>query len=366
MSVSSVKSAINKAMANDPSKTIDQAEAKAILNAAGSTVSKKEQEAIVDGFMQPGVNASNEAVSFINEKLGTIQNNRAYIKQVNDTVKRQAPKLDAEETMLMSVGVETKTFGGTVIPEAVKEIINQARAAGVEPYDVRALEKNPQLDDHGSGEYTVRGVFSPYPQETRAIGTMAFDYTEITPDKIKKDMETETTYKQLTGYKSETYTDPRSGKTESYQVPQYKDVTAKGSGNISSHYDEASHSEMFARGQSGNKYANNYAILADGTLHALPAMRRTSTNPNLILTNPSLARGKRMLFNGHIEMRGGVITSIGMSGRIHKAAAKAEHKFIDPIPLLKAWGFEMSPNLHVRFEGSAAAPKRDDVNHVLG
>ena len=366
MSVKNVTAAVNRAIVNDPSKTIDKNEAESIMAAAGKSVSKKEQNKIIDEFNRADVNLTSDAIDYANEKLGTVVNTRAYIGRMNDTVKREAPVLAAEEDALMQVGVQTKSFGGSVIPQAVKELINQAKAAGVEPYDVRSLAKDPVIDDHDGESYTVKGNFSPYPQSTQASGTMAFSYTEITPEKIKQDMETEQTFKVLDGYKTETYTDQRTGKTESYQVAKYKDVTAKGSGNIHAQYDTASHGEMYARTSDGAKYANNFAILADGTLHALPAMRRTEKNPNLILTNPSLARGKRMLFNGHLTMRNGVITSIGMSGRIHKSAAEGDHKFIDPLPLLKAWGFDLSPTLRLNFEGRANTPKIDNVNHVIG
>ena len=90
-------------------------------------------------------------------------------------------------------------------------------------------------------------------------------------------------------------------------------------------------------------------------------MRRTELQPGLILTNPSLARGQRMLFNGHIRVQAGVITYVGMSGRLSKLAAKGEHKFVDPIPLLKAQGFKMAPGLQVTFEGDYKG-KRPVVN----
>ena len=112
--------------------------------------------------------------------------------------------------------------------------------------------------------------------------------------------------------------------------------------------------------------ANNFAILADGSLHCLPVTRRNEAAPGRILTNPSLARGKRMLFNGHISVNDGVVTSIGMSGRIHKLATEGDAKFVNPIPILEAWGFEMSPNLTLRFEGSRAAPPVDANTHVIG
>jgi hypothetical protein len=95
-------------------------------------------------------------------------------------------------------------------------------------------------------------------------------------------------------------------------------------------------------------------------------VRRNPASRGLILTNPSLARGQRMLFNGHINMENGVVTSIGLSGRLHKLAARGDAKFIDPVPLLKAWGFEVSPNLKVNMEGRHGPVSIDPNTHVIG
>ena len=96
----------------------------------------------------------------------------------------------------------------------------------------------------------------------------------------------------------------------------------------------------------------------DGSFHCLPASRRMSIDGDLaglILTNPSLAREKHMLFNGHIEAQNGVITSIGMSGRIGKKAARNQNAFIDPVAVFKAWCFKLAPNLQTRTEHGETA-----------
>jgi hypothetical protein len=237
----------------------------------------------------------------------------------------------------------------------VKQVLNAMIAAGASRFDVAELESNPTRDEHDASQWTLTGKWSPYPQEIAPTNNMSFDYTELTPAKIKADMETERDQIVLTGFKSHSDVNRATGQTMSWQEPQYETRRMKGSGNITSLYDEADHQQTEALGPASSgypKFASNFAILADGTFHAVPAMRRTPDQPGLIITNPSLARGKRLLFNGHIEMRNGVVTSIGLSGRLQKLAAEGEAKFINPIPLLEAWGFQMAPNLRVHFEGS--------------
>ena len=58
-----------------------------------------------------------------------------------------------------------------------------------------------------------------------------------------------------------------------------------------------------------------------------------------------------MLFNGHLHMEKGVVTYVGMSGRLCKLQEKGEAKFVDPVKLLEAWGFKMAPGLKVTNEG---------------
>ncbi len=133
------------------------------------------------------------------------------------------------------------------------------------------------------------------------------------------------------------------------------------------------HEDIYARGSSGQKWANNFAILSDGSIHALPAARRDEEG-RVILTNPALARGKRVLYMGHLDVRGGVVQNVEMSGRLSRLAAQGEQQFIDPIALIKAWGFEMSPSLTaaaergggIQFSNTAdGTPIRDLENGTL-
>jgi hypothetical protein len=188
---------------------------------------------------------------------------------------------------------------------------------------------------------TIDGKYNPYAQEQQAVDSMSFDYTELTPDKIAKDMESTTTWREVDGYDS----------VGTRQSAKFKDVTGKPNGRITELYDEASWNETKARGPGGQKYASNFAILADGSIHAVPASRRTAAEPWRILTTASLARGKQMVFNGHLHMENGVVNYIGLSGRLSKLQDKGEAKFVDPVALLKAWGFKMAPGLQVTKEG---------------
>jgi hypothetical protein len=127
------------------------------------------------------------------------------------------------------------------------------------------------------------------------------------------------------------------------------------------------HQDLYARGSAGQKWANNFVILSDGSIHALPAARRDEDN-RVILTNPALSRGKQVLYMGHLDVRNGVVQNVEMSGRLSKMAGAGEKTFIDPIAVLQAWGFEMSPNLEasaqrgggVQFSNtSGGTPTRD-------
>ncbi|MEW5848785.1 MAG: hypothetical protein AB2A00_08220 [Myxococcota bacterium] len=361
MSVSGVKNTI-RSVSTD--RTIDKADAQKILDSAGSTVSSGEERAIKDVFNNSSVQIDAEAKKLLKDALRDISSLRAHVRQQNDGVAARASGLQAAEDARMKPGVTTKTLGGSVIPEEVKALVNKARAAGAVAYDVAELD-DPAKDDHGEG-YTVTGKWTPYPQDVGSTGNLAFSHTEVTPQKLEEDMNTVQTFTRIKGYRTETQRDFRTGEEHTFQVAEYERVTEKGTGNITAHYDEASHPDQYARGPQGQKWANNFCILADGSLHCLPAARRNPAEPGLILTNPSLARGQRMLFNGHIEVRNGVVTSIGMSGRLQKLAADGDAKFMDPVPLLKAWGFKMSPDLQVHFEGSGDRPNIDRNTNVIG
>ncbi len=333
MSVGDVKSAFQRVTAD---RKIDAKDVDTILESVGS-ISKDEQAAIKSeadkfaGMMAP------DAKKKLQTKLGEIDGLRRQAASNNRTVSMSASKLSVESTKLLTVGTDTKSFGGSKIPDAVKNVVNNAIKGGATAYDVRELKPDPVYDtSHGEPELTLDGKFNPYSQESHAKDSLAFSHTELTPAKIKADMETVQTFNVITGVKNDEAT--------------YEKASMKGNGRITELYDEASHSDTFARGPGGQKYASNFAILADGSLHAVPAARRSNADPGLILTTASLARGKQMLFNGHIHMEAGVVTYVGMSGRLCKQQ-KDGMKFADPIEIIKAWGFPMAPGLAVTNEG---------------
>lgn len=350
MPVRDVRNAISQRTLD---RKLDLEDAKAILAAAGKSVNADEIQEAAKALVPRGqYEIAPDARLFLQGEVRSIQELQKQAEMQNGEVTRRGRTLAAEEKAILKPGVATKTYGGSAVPEKVKETLNAMLKAGATAFDVAELDNNPEKDEHDPTQWTLTGKWSPYPQELAPTGNMAFSYTELTPDKIAKDMATSKKEKVLVGFDTKSETDRRTGKTVTWQEPRYEERTMKGTGNIVTRYDEAGHPEMRALGEQGERYASNFAILADGTFHAVPAMRRTEDQPNLILTNPSLARGKRLLFNGHIEMRGGVVTSIGLSGRLQKLAADGDAKFVNPVKLLEAWGFQMSPNLQVHFEGS--------------
>ena len=73
-----------------------------------------------------------------------------------------------------------------------------------------------------------------------------------------------------------------------------------------------------------------------------------------------------MLYNGHIDVRDGVVVGIEISGRLSKRAAKGKANFIDPLAVLQAWGFEISPNVSIRYGNtSEGVPTRDLDNGII-
>jgi hypothetical protein len=337
MSVTDVKNAFTR-VATD--RKIDEADVKTVLEAAG-TISADEEKALkqqADAFA-PMMDAG--AKTKLRDSLGEIASLRRTAVDTNRKVELAQGKLTTEVHALLTPGADTRSFGGTKLPEAVKATLNAQFAAGVVAYDVREVKTDPVYDtSHGEGELTIDGKYNPYSQQQKATDSMAFSHTELTPEKIAADMKTSQTFNVVDGYKT----------VGGNQEATFKKVTMPGNGRITELYDEASWSDTFARGEGGQKYASNFAILADGSVHAVPASRRSGAEPWRILTTASLGRSKQMLFNGHIHMEKGVVTYVGMSGRLCKLEEKGT-KFVDPIAVLKAWGFPLAPGLAVTREG---------------
>jgi hypothetical protein len=337
MAVTDVKNAFTRISSD---RKIDEAEVKTVLEAMG-TVSVDEQKALKQAVDDFAPMMSGAAKAKFQEALGELSSLRRSAAATNHKVELAQGKLTDEVKQLLTPGADTKSFGGTKLPEAVKSVMNAQYAKGAVAYDVREVKTDPVYDtSHGEGELTIDGKYNPYSQNQKAVDSMAFGYTELTPQKIADDMNTVQKLEVLDGYKT----------VGGNQEAQFKQVSMKGNGRITELYDEASWSDTMARGPDGQKYASNFAVLADGSVHCVPASRRSKSQPNIILTTATLGRGKQMLFNGHLHMENGVVTYVGMSGRLCKLADKGT-KFVDPVELLKAWGFKMTPGLTVTKEG---------------
>lgn len=339
MSVGDVRRAFQQVTQD---RKIDVKDVDTVLRSTGGSISADEERALREvadqfaGMMEPDAKAK------LRERLGEISQMRTTAASINRNVRMETVAVSAEMKARLKEGVDTQSLGGSKIPEAVKKLVNEAIKNGVTAYDVREMKADPVYDtEHGEPHVTLDGKFNPYAQDQQAVDTMAFSHTELTPEKIQKDMSTTQTWQELAGY----------DKVNGNDVARFKSVTGKPSGDITALYDEASWPDTMARGRGGQKHANNFAILADGSFHAVPASRRTAAEPWRILTTASLGRGQQMLMNGHLNMQGGVVTYVGMSGRLCKLQERGEAKFIDPIALLQAWGFKTAPGLRVTNEG---------------
>lgn len=301
---------------------MDRDDVDTVFDAAGAKVSRDEIAAIREAVFGGALPYSVDDEAMI------------YAK----TLALAANLTDAERDYLIA-GVR---FSGNETPAPVREILAQAKLHGAVTYDVNEQDKD--------GE----GVWSPYPATTPARENMTFDYTEITPEKLQADLDdTDVEYNAIVGTETAT-----TASGQEYEQVKYERRKG-GTGNIMAHYDHVYHPDIYARGSQGQKWANNFAILSDGSIHCLPAARRSYLQ-DLILTNPHLSRGARMMFNGHLDVRAGVIVSVEMSGRLSKLAAKDKANFIDPIALFEAWGFQVADGLTVRYGNtSRGVPVRD-------
>ncbi|MEN9797094.1 MAG: hypothetical protein RL653_790 [Pseudomonadota bacterium] len=338
MSVSDVKNAFARVVADGK---LDVKDVDTVLSSAGSISVEEEKALKAEADKYVGI-TDGAAASKLREKLGEISTLRTEAARINRSVETKAVSLSADAKARLQPGKATKSYGGSSIPEAVKAAVSRAIAGGATAYDVREMKADPVYDTtHGEPEMTLDGKFNPYAQDQKATGSMAFSHTELTPAKVKADLETAQSVNVLKGYKT----------VNGNRVAEYERQTLKGNGRITDLYDEASWPDTMARAPGGQKYASNFAILADGSLHCVPASRRSAAEPWRILTTASLARGKQMLFNGHLHMENGVVTYVGMSGRLCKLQSRGEATFVDPVELIKAWGFEVAPGLKVTQEG---------------
>jgi hypothetical protein len=314
---------------------LSAADVDALFDAAGDAVNKAEMLAIRDAVEAKTYKVPADAVARAHERA-TLAN-----------------LLVAEARELANAG----GYGGNDVPGKVRDLLAKARLSGAGAFDIRENDAN--------GE----GVWTPYPSTTPPTENMTFQYTLITPGVLATDLaDTTVEYNAIVGVEKVT-----QGGQEFEQVTYEK--RHGGTGNIDAQFDEAFHPDIFARGSSNQKWANNCAFLSDGTIHCLPAARRSEAQ-DLILTNPHLSRCSddpafaddchTLMYLGHIEASRGVITGVEISGRLTKQVAKGRINLIDPLALFEAWGFKVSPGLTISFgNGEDGRPVRDLAHGVL-
>jgi len=297
---------------------LSAADVDALFTAAGNTVNKSEMLAIRDAV---------EATTY------TVP--AAALARALDRA-TYANLLPAEARELKDAG----GYGGNRVPATVRELLAKARLSGAAAFDVRETDS------------TGEGVWNPYPTTTPPTENMTFKHTLISPDTLAADVANTTVeYNAIVGV--ETVTEMG----ETYERVKYARHRG-GTGNIAAQYDEAYHPDIFARGSVNQIWASNCAFLSDGTIHCLPAARRSEAQ-DLILTNPHLSRCSEdpafaddchtLMYMGHITASGGVITSVEISGRLSKEIARGRINGIDPLALFEAWGLRTSPGLTITF-----------------
>ena len=236
--------------------------------------------------------------------------------------------------------VNKTTFGGTEIPPAVRLLLANAKKNGAAVYGA------------DNAKYNTYGVTAT---ASKAKGTMGFRYTEITPDSLAADKSLDM---PLTQIDVKGTADPEEDTVDYIQ-------STTGRGLITENYDHGDHdANLFARGSEGQKWSANFAVLEDGSVHCLPATRRLP-GEGTILTNPDLGRGKKLMFTGHLDVSDGKITGVEMSGVISKLAGKGSAKFIDPVALIKAWGFEVEPGVSTTFSNTSKGTPQIDAKTGL-
>lgn len=314
---------------------LSAADVDALFTATGNSVSKSEMLVIRDGL---------ESTQYSVPAAATA---RALDRA------RVANLLRPEARELVASG----GYGGNVVPANVQALVARARLNGAAAFDVRETDS------------TGEGLWNPYPTTTPPTENMTFQYTLISPQGLAADRaDTTVAYNAIVGV--ETVQD--NGQT--WDQVKYERRTG-GTGNITAQYDEVYHPDIYARGSNNQIWSSNCAFLSDGTIHCLPAARRSEAQ-DLILTNPHLSRCSddpsfaddchTLMYMGHITASRGVITSVEISGRVSKEITKGRINVIDPISLLQTWGFETSPGLSIQFGNTSdGRPVRDADRAVI-
>jgi hypothetical protein len=166
------------------------------------------------------------------------------------------------------------SFGGTDIPDEVRQVVARARLAGARVYDIRELDGDcdPTVivdDPDHPGDQVPQdcGRWAHYPAGSAPVGNMTFEYTEVTPESMDQSI-----------------ADGGNGRISATGQP--------GEGSI-------------FKKVSGQTWANNCAILVDGSLHCLPS-HRTAFGVGLWLTNPALSRCPAQQFSATTDPSGDV------------------------------------------------------------
>ena len=340
---------------------LDGADVNAILQKAGNRVDWEEMITVRDGLAATTYRVEPEAVRVATEF--------ALTRTLFDGEKR------------VVLGQASRSYGGSAIPAKVRELLVKARLSGAETFDIREQDPNATPDEHDNG-----GVWSPYPSTAPPIGNMTFVHTEVTPAKLLADLADKlVTYNSITGTGTKNVCDGANNCQDVSTVTYTK--RTGGTGNVLAHFDEAGlHEDLMARGEEGQIWANNCAILSDGSLHCIPAARR-SVLEDVILTNPHLSRCspladqanlspemrtlladscKHLMYMGHVDIRAGVVVGVEISGRLSKRIVRGKNLLIDPVAVLEAWGFQISPNLRIVFGNTEeGVPVQDRANGVL-
>ncbi|MBK7864930.1 MAG: hypothetical protein IPJ65_41300 [Archangiaceae bacterium] len=317
--------------------------AEKILAEAGR-ISKSEEAELHQQVKARESDLDPRAVSLFQDVLEQLPELRQDTTLQNGRVEPEYKSLVAEAKARLVPGQATRSYGGNPVPETLKTFLAEQLAQGVIVYDVRQLDSDPfynyNHDDLGPNGLQTTGVYSPYAQEQDAYGSLSFEHTELTPQKLEAERTTVQTYNVLDTTQGHNGFTEEGGKGRAI----LKQVTAVGSARIQNSYDNAYWPDEYGRTPGGQKWAGNFAILADGSVHAVPASRRSSGD-QMILTTASLGRGKLELFNGHLFTDDtGTVTYVGKSGRLK------DFKTVDAIELLKAAGFKVREGLTVTQE----------------
>ena len=314
---------------------LSAADVDALFDAAGATVNKSEMLVIRD---------ATESTAFT---VPAAAKNRALERAT-------FANLFAPEAQELK---SAHGYGGNTVPPKVQALLAKARLNGATAFDVRETDS------------TGEGIWNPYPTTTPPTENMTFKHTVITPEHLAADAaDTTVEYNAIVGVENVT----ENGQTFEQVTYEHR---RGGTGNIAAQYDEAYHPDIYARGSQNQIWANNCAFLSDGTIHCLPAARRSEAQ-DLILTNPHLSRCSddpafakdchTVMYMGHITASRGVITSVEISGRLSKEVSKGRINVIDPIALFDAWGFKTSPSLSITFGNDGdGRPVRDADRAVV-